>query len=170
MEIDRQTFLEVMTCFPTGVCVITTVDGQGRPFGLTSNAVASVSADPPTLLACIAKTSRSLPALLERKGFLVNFMGLGSEEVCGRFASTASSKEKFAATRWQTSDRGHPLLVADAIAYADCETHTEVEVGSHLIVVGRVQSGAVTDLDRTPVSYFRRGYRRWAADDGSGTR
>src|SRR5581483_8259812 len=101
MAVDQTTFFEIMTAFPTGVAVITSADAEGRPWGLTSNAVASVSADPPMLLVCVAKSSRTLQALLERRGFLVNFMGEGSDEVCSRFASKAEPEEKFAATEWR---------------------------------------------------------------------
>lgn len=161
MTIDRNDFVEVMTSFPTGVAVITTIDSDGAPWGLTTNAVSSVSAEPPMLLVCVAKTSRSLPALLERKGFLVNFMAVGAEETCSRFASKAPSEEKFAATAWELSPGGHPRLTEDSIAYADCTTDREIEAGSHLILVGKVTAGAVTDHDREPVAYFKRAYRGW---------
>lgn len=161
MAVSRETFVEVMTSFPTGVAVVTTVDGAGLPWGLTSNAVASVSADPPMLLVCVSKTSRTLPALLERRGFLVNFMGEHAAAVCDRFASKANSEEKFATTPWRRSDAGHPHLTADSVAYADCETAAEVEAGSHLILVGRVLDARVTAPGRAPIAYYRRSYRAW---------
>ncbi|MGH2937311.1 MAG: flavin reductase family protein [Solirubrobacterales bacterium] len=161
MRPDQTDFLNVMTSFPTGVVVVTTVDGNGDPWGLTSNAVASVSVDPPMLLVCVAKTSRTLPALLERRGFLVNFMSDRSAEICERFASKLDSKAKFEASSWQPSALGHPYLADDSVAYADCETETEVEAGSHLILVGRVVTSAVTDPAREPLAYVRRSYKSW---------
>lgn len=163
MTIERETFTEVMTSFPTGVAVITTLDAEGCPWGLTTNAVASVSAEPPMLLVCVAKTSRTLPALLERKGFLVNFMAVGSDAVCATFASKRDAAAKFAATSWQPSAAGHPILSADAVAYADCTTVEEMEAGSHLILVGAVETGAVIDRERDPIAYFRRAYKSWPA-------
>lgn len=152
-----------MTAFPTGVAIITTVGPDGSPWGLTTNAVSSVSADPPTLLVCIAKTSRTLPAVLERKGFSVNFMAVGSAEVCARFASSASAEEKFAPTEWELSGAGHPCLSADAVAFTDCETMAEIDGGSHLILVGRVTDGGVIEAGREPLVYFRREYRAFGA-------
>lgn len=161
MSVAPETFYEVMTSFPTGVAVITTVDSEGNPWGLTSNAVASVSAEPPTLLVCVARTSRTLPALLERRGFLVNFMGEDAAAVCTQFASKATAAEKFAAVEWEQSPAGHPHLLGDSVAYADCETEAEVEAGSHLILVGRIVDAGVTDRQRQPIAYFRRSYRSW---------
>src|SRR4051794_41660617 len=100
-------------------------DAGGRLGGLPSNAVSSVSAAPPMLLVCVAKTSRTLPALLERRGFLVNFMGEGAAPMCKRFASKLESAEKFAGSSWQPSALGHPHLDQDSIAFADCETEAE---------------------------------------------
>jgi flavin reductase (NADH) len=163
VTIDRDDFVEVMTSFPSGVAVITTIDSAGAPWGLTTNALSSVSADPPMLLVCVAKTSRSLPALLERKGFLVNFMGVGSEETCSRFASKAPAAEKFRTTAWELSPGGHPRLTEDSVAYADCSTDREIEAGSHLILVGKVTGGAVTAPDREPIAYFKRAFRGWGS-------
>ncbi|MBS1884934.1 MAG: flavin reductase [Actinobacteria bacterium] len=162
---NDETFVDVMTAFPTGVVVVTTVDGDGAPWGLTSNAVASVSAEPPMLLVCVAKTSRTLPALLERRGFLVNFMGERAAALCGRFASKLESAEKFAASSWRPSALGHPHLDQDSIAFADCETEAEVEAGSHLILVGRVRDCRVTDPHGAPLSYYRRTYRSWGESE-----
>ena len=161
-RLDHGSFVDVMTSFPTGVVIVTTVDRDGDPRGLTSNAIASVSVDPPMLLVCVAKTSRTLPALLERRGFLVNFIGEESAAVCGRFASKADAAEKFAESSWRPSALGHPHLDRDSIAFADCETEAEVEAGSHLILVGRVRDCRVTDPDSEPLFYYRRAYRGWS--------
>jgi flavin reductase (DIM6/NTAB) family NADH-FMN oxidoreductase RutF len=165
MTIDQQTFAAVMSTFPTGVAVITTVDGDGEPWGLTSNAVCSVSADPPSLLVCISKTSRTLPALLERRGFLVNFMATDSAEVCSLFASRATSATKFREVEWELSPFGHPHLHDASVAFADCETVEEHQVGTHLIIVGRILEAGVTNPDRDPVVYFRRSYRAVEIDE-----
>jgi flavin reductase (DIM6/NTAB) family NADH-FMN oxidoreductase RutF len=165
MTIDPGTFAEVMTSFPTGVAIVTSVDAHGNPVGLTSNAVASVSADPPSLLVCVSKTSRTLPALLQRKGFLVNFMAADSRSVCSLFASRAEAREKFESVSWVRSSRGdHPRLNADSVAFADCETSAELEAGTHLILIGRIIDGGVTDRSRGPIAYFKRDYRSWPAD------
>lgn len=165
MTVDQQTFAAVMSSFPTGVAVITTVDADGEPWGLTSNAVSSVSADPPSLLVCISKTSRTLPALLERRGFLVNFMATDSADVCALFASRATSAEKFRAVDWGLSPFGHPHLHGATVAFADCETVEEHQAGTHLIIVGRILTAGVTDPDRDPVVYLRRSYRTVEVDE-----
>ena len=160
---ERTTFFEIMTSFPTGVAVVTTANRAGTPFGFTSNAVSSVSDEPPMLLVCVARTSRTLPALLEARGFLVNFMGEGSEDACTMFASKAAPAEKFASVEWTPSPEGFPLLHTLSVAHLTCRTEHELEAGSHVVFIGRVVDGAVTDHVRHPIAYFRRAYRSWPA-------
>src|ERR687888_1931137 len=104
MPVDRESFAEIMSSFPSGVTIVTTLDETGVPKGLTSSAVASVSADPPLLLVCVDFTSRTLPALRAGGRFLVNFMRAGTAEVSRLFAS--KSEDKFAAVVWRPTESG----------------------------------------------------------------
>src|SRR2546428_13847279 len=90
MPVDRQTFFEIMASFPSGVAVVTTLDGEETPRGLTSTAVSSVSADPPLLLVCVDVESRTLDSLRVRGRFVVNSMRQGRGELCMLFASKAA--------------------------------------------------------------------------------
>lgn len=164
MTLDRATFLDVMTTFPTGVAIVTTTDAEGLPYGFTSNAVSSVSADPPMLLVCVALSSRTLPVLLDRGAFLVNFMGEGTVEACNLFASKAEPQEKFAAIEWASRADRLPHLHRDGIAYASCRVEHTLEAGSHVVVVARIVEGAVTDPNRRPIAYYKRQYGSWPVD------
>ena len=163
VPVTGETFVAIMASFPTGVAVVTTVDAAGNPYGLTSNAVSSVSAAPPQLLVCVAKTSRTFPTLVERSGFVVNFMGDGSEDVCALFASKADPPEKFATVPWHRTPGGLPHLHEHAIAFAECEVDQEIEAGTHVVFIARVLDGAIAGDDRQPIAYVRRGYRSWPA-------
>ena len=92
VAVDRSTFFQIMSAFPTGVAIVTTVEEDGTPRGLTTNAVTSVSADPPILLVCVDKDSRTLPALRASRRFVVNFMRDDHAEICALFASKADNK------------------------------------------------------------------------------
>jgi len=156
MPVAGDTFRAIMSAFPTGVAIVTTVDERGEPRGLTTNAVCSVSADPPLLLVCVDRTSRTLPALRHARRFAVNFMSDGSADLCALFASKAA--DKFAHVRWEPGLGGVPCLVDDALAYAECTTEQEFEAGDHLILTGRVEAGRAPAADQVPILYFRRTY------------
>jgi flavin reductase (DIM6/NTAB) family NADH-FMN oxidoreductase RutF len=154
--VDRNTFLSIMSAFPSGVAVVTTMDAHGVPKGLTTTAVSSVSADPPMLLVCVARESRTLPALLHSRKFVVNLIAQGREEVCAVFASR--DDDKFAGIEWEPGITGMPHLARDTVAWAECELHEAVEAGDHIVLIGHVQAGGAPDPASVPAVYFRRAY------------
>jgi flavin reductase (DIM6/NTAB) family NADH-FMN oxidoreductase RutF len=153
---NKHTFLSIMSAFPSGVAVITTVDSDGAPKGLTTTALSSVSAEPPMLLVCVGRESRTLPSLLHTRRFVVNLIAHGSETVCGVFASR--DEDKFAGLDWKPSPGGLPHFPEHSVAWAECDLHEVVEAGDHVVLIGRVVSGAAPDAAKVPAVYFRRAY------------
>ena len=156
MTVTRDEFLAIMSAFPTGVAIVTTLEPDGTPRGLTTNAVTSVSAEPPIILVCVDRNSRTLPALLHTKRFVVNFMRSDHEEICRLFASKAD--DKFARVAWTPGLGGVPILHEGAVAHAECVTVEELELGDHVAVAGEVAAGASPVDDDVPIVYFRRSY------------
>jgi flavin reductase (DIM6/NTAB) family NADH-FMN oxidoreductase RutF len=159
MPLDTPTFRSLMGAFPTGVVIVTTVDPEGAPNGLTTQAFISVSSDPPLLLVSMDKTSRTLRALLASKAFVVNFLAAGRADLATRFASKGN--DKFAGVVWRPSvvTKGSPILANDSVAYAECLVAQTIEAGDHWLVVASVEDGAV--LSGTPLLYYRRTYAAW---------
>jgi flavin reductase ActVB len=149
-----------MASFPSGVAVVTTLDEDGRPRGLTTTAVASVSAHPPQLLVCVDLASRTLPALRARRRFVVNFLREGRSDVAMRFASKAD--DKFERLEWGPNESGLPVLTEAALGWAECETVQELEAGDHVVLFGRVEAGAAQSGEDTPLMYYRRSWGVWA--------
>ena len=160
MSIDRQAFFDVMASFPSGVAIVTTVADDGTPRGLTTTAVCSVSADPPTVLVCVDLASRTLAALRARQSFVVNFIGEGRSELCLLFASKA--EDKFTRASWRPTPTGIPLLAEDVLAWAECATVHELEVGDHVVLVARVEEGGVQPELEPPLMYYRRSWGVWS--------
>jgi flavin reductase (DIM6/NTAB) family NADH-FMN oxidoreductase RutF len=156
VPLSSEDFFSIMSAFPTGVAVVTTLGEQGEPRGLTTNAVCSVSAAPPLVLVCVDRSSRTLAALRHSRRFVVNFMSDGRGELCARFASKAD--DKFVGVSWEPGLGGMPCLAEDALAYAECATEEELEAGDHVILIGLVESGRPPDPASVPILYFRRAY------------
>ena len=159
VAIDRQAFFDVMASFPSGVAIVTTLDADGVPRGLTTTAVCSVSADPPTILVCVDLGSRTLAALRERQGFVVNFVGEGRSELCLLFASKVA--DKFAHVEWRPTGEGLPLLHEDVLAWAECVTERDLEIGDHVVLVAEVTDGGVQPALEPPLMYYRRSWGVW---------
>jgi flavin reductase (DIM6/NTAB) family NADH-FMN oxidoreductase RutF len=160
VAISRQQFFEIMASFPSGVAIVTTTTSEGLARGLTTTAVSSVSADPPTILVCVDLASRTLAALRERRRFVVNFVRQGCSQLCMLFASKVD--DKFAHVSWSETESGLPLLHGDVIAWAECSTVHDLEIGDHVILVARVEAGAVSAPDESPLMYYRRSWGVWS--------
>jgi len=154
VPVSTSEFFQIMSAFPTGVAIVTTLEPDGTPRGLTTNAVTSVSAEPPILLVCVDRNSRTLPALLHAKRFVVNFMRDDCADVCNLFASKAD--DKFSHVSWTPGLGGAPILHEGAVAHAECTTLEELEIGDHVVVTGLVEAGSPPDADQVPIVWFRK--------------
>ena len=148
-------FRRVLSHFTTGVTIVTTCDGDGRPTGLTASAFCSVSLDPPLVLVCVDHKSQSYPALRERGCFAINILHAEQEVISRRFASTRL--DKFDGVPHTLSELGLPL-VDGAIARLECTTVSIHVEGDHTIFVGRVERADAPSGE--PLLYFKGKYER----------
>lgn len=155
--IDPQRFREVMGSFPSGVVVLTAFGEDGLPRGLTVSAFCAVSLEPPLALACVDKTSNTLPAVQHAGGFTANILAAGREQLARRMASKLS--DKFDAIKWRRPEAlgGGPILEEDAAAYAVCTLKETIGAGDHWILIGDVVDGAHLE-GIAPLIFSRRGY------------
>ena len=154
-------FRRGLSHFASGVTVVTTRDGAGRPAGLTASAFTSVSLNPPLILVCVAQNAQSYPALRDSKGFAINILAGGQESISNRFASSkGTSAEKFEGVAHTTGGTlGFPLLDG-AVAHLECLTVHAYPGGDHTIFVGQVESVQTRDEGVEPLLYYRGRYGR----------
>ncbi|MBS7697205.1 MULTISPECIES: flavin reductase family protein [unclassified Chelatococcus] len=154
--VSSTAFREIMGSFPTGVTVITTRSAEGRPVGLTANAVSSVSLNPPQLLVCLGRDRFTAQVVAASKRFAVNFLDRSQQAIAERFASRAD--DKFAGLPIIEGELGLPLI-SGALAFAECRVVKTIETGDHLIFVGLVLRGEAEG--GVPLMFFRRHYGEW---------
>ena len=153
---ERSAFVAAMSGAVTGVNVITT-KGEGGLVGRTVSAIASVSADPPMVLACVNRSSPVAAAIALNRVFCINLLSSHQRLVSDVFAGFSAEGEPFdfSCADWDEGATGAPIL-ADAVATFDCVLSSVQEAGSHLVFFGHVVG--VTQSDLTPLSYNRRTY------------
>jgi flavin reductase (DIM6/NTAB) family NADH-FMN oxidoreductase RutF len=159
-RIDSETFQEVMANLPAGVAVVTALDSTGKARGLTTTAVTSVSLDPPLLLVCVDRYSRTLPAIRHSGSFAVNLLAAAHAPVARLFASKV--EDKFAEIAWAPGKNDSPILHHHSVAWAECRTRQEIDAGDHVVFIGEVTHGGVSVDARMSLVYFRRSFGRWA--------
>jgi len=140
--------------FVTGVAVITTVDDAGRPYGMTANAVTSLSLDPPLYAVCVGLTAETLPVLRASGRFTVNLLKSDQERVSRQFAGKGGP-EKFAPLRHSPGHNGAPVIEG-VLAVAECDITDELSGGDHVILVGLVRQARVSAGE--PLVFYRGGY------------
>ncbi|MFM6852941.1 MAG: flavin reductase family protein, partial [Sphingopyxis sp.] len=153
---DARTFRDALGCFATGVTIVTAMDADGAPIGLTANSFTSVSLDPPLLLVCIARNAGSAAVLERAERFAVNVLQIGQQPTSNRFAG--KGEDRFAATPWQIGEFGTPVL-SGSLASFECARDAVHPGGDHFLLVGRVLK-AMFEPRRDPLLYFRGKYRR----------
>lgn len=139
------------------VTVIAAGSGDARA-GLTATAVASLSDNPPTILACIQRKAGAHDRIAAVKSFSVNVLASDQQEIAERFAGRlgAMGDARFEGFAWGTLKSGAPILV-HALASLDCELIDRHEFTTHSIFIGRVLAGQFR-AEAQPLLYFRGDY------------
>jgi 3-hydroxy-9,10-secoandrosta-1,3,5(10)-triene-9,17-dione monooxygenase reductase component len=147
--------------FCTGVTVVTGAIG-GRPVGFACQSFAAVSLEPPLVLFCPSRTSRSWPVIEQAGRFGVNVLARSQVDVSARFG--AGRADKFHTTGWAPSPNGVPILDG-ALVWIEATVHAVHEAGDHFVVIGRVV--ALGGGGDSPPLLFHRG--RYTAPAGEPT-
>jgi flavin reductase len=153
---DSRQQRKIMGQFATGVTIVTT-DGEAGPHGLTANAVASLSLDPPLVLVAVEKRAHSLEYLKKNRCFAINILRMDQEEISRRFA-TPGPKD-FTGLNITTAATTAPILTK-CVAFVDCRVVAILPGGDHEIFVGEIIAGEYHGGE--PLLYYAGGYRRLA--------
>jgi flavin reductase (DIM6/NTAB) family NADH-FMN oxidoreductase RutF/DNA-binding IclR family transcriptional regulator len=134
--IDPRELRQVLGSFVTGVTIITTVDQDGKRWGLTANSFTSVSLNPPLVLWNQSVTAPSYPVFRDAQRFAVNILAEDQVDMSRRFASPVA--DKFAGVGVRSGLGGVPLIDGCA-AYIECSREGAFPGGDHAVFLGRVE-------------------------------
>ena len=84
--ITSDKFRQVMGNFATGITVVTTLDQDGKPYGLTVNSFTSVSLTPLLVLICLDNNLSGFQAFNDSKRFGVSMLSEHQEDLSRMFA------------------------------------------------------------------------------------
>ena len=154
--ISSDDFRTACGLWASGVSIVTTVDADGKPFGLTMNAVTSLSLDPPMFLVCVDSGSDTLKAMLDSGVFCVNVLTQAQQELSNRFAKKGD--DKFSGVGYVAGRTGAPIL-ANTLLSVECSVSDVLAGGDHQIFCGEVKSVFANDsAEAEPLLYYRGRY------------
>ena len=141
---NNKNLRNVLSKFATGVTVVSTIDIDGKPIGMTANSFTSVSLDPPLVLWNIGINQPSYDAFSKAKGYSVNILSKDQKDICDLFSS--SIDDKFNDIDYILSDNGFPII-QKSLAWFDCIKWNNYPGGDHQILVGEVKNFYANEKD-----------------------
>ena len=143
MAFDSKEQRRIMGKFATGVTVASTVVGD-ETWGMTANAVTSLSLDPPLVILCVQKDSQSYDKFKDAGCFARSILSAEQPEISDRFAF--KGPKDFSGLETATAMTGAPIL-RGALGWVDCKLSEVVPGGDHDIFIGEIVAGEAVDDD-----------------------
>jgi flavin reductase (DIM6/NTAB) family NADH-FMN oxidoreductase RutF len=136
---DSRQLRNALGLFTTGVTVITTRGPSGKLEGLTANSFSALSLDPPLVSWSLSRRSPSMTGFMDSGHFAINVLGARQSALSHRFATP--QHDKFDGLEVEHGLGGSPLLPG-VLARFECQTHSTIDGGDHVLFVGRVHKVA----------------------------
>ena len=155
-DLSPELFRKACGYWASGVSIVTTVDTEGKPYGLTMNAVTSLSLTPPLFIICVDNKSDTLEPMRRSGVFGINVIRQGQQELSNNFAK--KNPNKFDGIEFDRGEIGVPLLHGHVLAI-ECRVAATYPGGDHQIFVGEVCAISLPDPETAePLLYFRGRY------------
>lgn len=124
-----------LSAFTTGVAIVTTRTPEGEKVGLTVNSFTSLSIDPPMVLWCLGKKSKSVPLFQKSRPFTVSVLTAGQQHLAEIFSS--QNNDRFKDVALAGDPTGAPIIDG-CLSWFECKVDNIFDGGDHHIIVGEV--------------------------------
>jgi styrene monooxygenase reductase component len=149
---DPLLFRRSVSRFATGIAIVSCLDDQDRPQGMTISSFTSISLDPATVLVSL-RPGRTHALIRRRGSYGVSVLG-GDQERWSRHFSGKPQEDLDVA--WET--KANVPVLRDALAWFACEVDSVLQVQDHTLFVARV-----VDCDHasgSPLMFYASRYHR----------
>lgn len=165
MSAEQQRWLRsMMARFATGVTVVAARYGPLLA-GMTANAIASISIDPPLMLASVGQRSETHRAIEGSHSFAISILSAEQRALGDCFAqpTTAAKLRRFCDAPWHEAETGSPILDG-AIAFFDCRLVAQHPAGDHSLFVGEIVAAGYEE-GAEPLVWYGSRYRALAPEE-----
>jgi flavin reductase (DIM6/NTAB) family NADH-FMN oxidoreductase RutF len=157
---SSQELRRAFSCFATGVTVITGIDQNGKPVGITISSFNTVSLNPPLVLWSIGSQSDLCNSFRIGQKQLIHVLDVNQKDLALVFAKQLNKNSIQMEHQIELSGL---MRLANCLAYFECETVAVHEGGDHHIIVARVLS-IEQDSDRYPLLFAQSQFNQLALD------
>jgi flavin reductase (DIM6/NTAB) family NADH-FMN oxidoreductase RutF/rubredoxin len=146
--------MEAFLSLTYGLYIVST-HKHGRMNGYIGNTVFQVTADPAQLAISCSKKNYTAHMLQASKTFAVSVLEQdASPELIGTFGyKSGKDVNKFGSVQFKTNANGLPIVTENAIAYLECNIMNEIDIGSHILFIGKVMNSELLLENKEPLTY-----------------
>lgn len=152
-DIDSAGFRHLCGHFATGVVILTALDAEGSPAGMTANSFTSASLAPPLVSINVDHAAEMHAVMRTAERWALNVLEAAQEPLSRRFAGNTGGR--FDGVGY-TADASGYVQLDGVLAVIRCEAAHRFEAGDHTVFFGRVTGGVVNP--GRPLLYYRGGY------------
>jgi flavin reductase (DIM6/NTAB) family NADH-FMN oxidoreductase RutF/rubredoxin len=137
-----------------GLYVVSSANGS-QSNGYVANTVFQVTAKPARFAIACNKDNYTCGLISQSQAFSISILQQETKpELIGLFGyRSGRTLNKYASVHHQTGQTGAPILLEDTVGWLECRVVQTVDVGTHLLFVGEVVDGDITDSSQPPLTY-----------------
>ena len=123
--------------------------------GYISNTVFQVTAEPARFAIACSKNNATCAMIEKSKVFSICVLQQDARaEIIGTFGyRSGKDVDKFSAFTHKKGKTGAPILMDDTIAWFECEVSQTIDTGTHVLFIGDVADGDLTNPAGEPLTY-----------------
>ena len=139
-----------------GIYILAT-EFEGKANGQIVDSVFQVTAEPPTVAVSVNKLNLTCEYLLKTEKFSLSILEKNTPmTLIGRFGfKSGRALNKFEGIKSKKGITGMPIVLDNTIAYLEAEVISRLEVGTHIILVGKVvEAELLNNLEPMTYAYY----------------
>lgn len=146
--------IEAFLKFTYGVYIVSSSDKDERN-AFVANTVFQVTAEPPQLAVSCNKNNLTTGLITRSGKFGISILKQqAGSELIGTFGyKSGRDLDKFRGIQTITGETGIPIVTEDAVAWFECEVTGQMDVGTHIVIIGKVINGELIASDATSLTY-----------------
>jgi flavin reductase (DIM6/NTAB) family NADH-FMN oxidoreductase RutF/rubredoxin len=137
-----------------GLYVVSSGDGK-KLNGYVSNTVFQVTAEPAQFAIACSKNNFTAEMIRNSKVFAISALkkDAGKELISTFGYKSGKDTDKFENFKYRTGKTGAPILMDETLAWFECEVVQTIDVGSHILFIGKVIDGDLIETSGEALTY-----------------